>query len=160
MPLVPLAAVFAGGVALAPVVASPVAWIAWAAAGLLGAVLALLARPAAAAPAVLVAVAAVGAVRALVLPLPADHVGRLELPRASRVEGRLAGEPTRWTAERARLSLEVERVDDEPRSGRLQLTAYGVLPRADCRTAHRAGRATATGRSGSGIPERSTTAST
>jgi competence protein ComEC len=128
MPLVPLAAVFAGGVALAPVVTSPVAWIAWAAAGLLGAVLALLARPAAAAPAVLVAVAAVGAVRALVLPLPADHVGRLELPRASRIEGRLAGEPTRWTAERARLSLEVERVDDEPRSGRVQLTAYGVLP--------------------------------
>jgi competence protein ComEC len=128
MPLVPLAAMFAGGVALAPALASPAAWIAWAGAGLLGAVLALLARPAAATAAALVAVAALGALRALVLPLPTDHVGRLELPRTARLEGRLAGEPTRWTAERARLSLEVERVDGEPHSGRVQLTAYGALP--------------------------------
>ena len=128
MPLVPLAAAFAGGVALTPVVAGPTVWIACVGAGLVGAVLALLARPGAATVAVLVAVAALGALRALVLPLPADHVGRLEFPRVARIEGRLAGEPTRWTAERARLLLEVERVDGEARSGRVQLTAYGLTP--------------------------------
>jgi competence protein ComEC len=128
MPLVPLAAAFAGGVALTPVVAGPTVWIAWVGAGLIGAVLALLARPGAATAAVLVAVAALGALRALVLPLPADHVGRLEFPRVARLEGRVAGEPTRWTAERARMLLEVERVDGEARSGRVQLTAYGLTP--------------------------------
>jgi competence protein ComEC len=128
MPLVPLAAAFAGGVALTPVIPAPAAWAAWAGAGLLAALLALLARPAVATALVLVAVAALGAVRALVLPLPVDHVGRLPLPRASVIEGRLVREPTRWTAERARLLLDVDRVDGEAHSGRLQLTAYGVIP--------------------------------
>ena len=107
-------------------VAAPTVWVAWAGAGLLGTALALLARPGAATAAALVAVAALGAGRALVSPLPADHVGRLALPRVSRLEGRLAGEPTRWTAERARLLLEVERVARPFRA--VQLTAYGVTP--------------------------------
>ena len=128
MPLVPLAAAFAGGIALTPSIPARAAWVAWVGAGLLGAMLALLARPALATVAVLVAVAALGAMRALVLPLPADHVGNLTLPRAASVEGRLAREPTRWTAERGRLLLEVERVDGEPSSGRVQLTVYGEMP--------------------------------
>jgi len=127
-PLVPLATAFAGGIATAPAATLPAACAVWALAAAGGAALAALARPAAASGALLVAVAAVGALRALAVPLPADHVARLALPTAARVEGRLADEPVRWSADRTRLLLDVERVDDEPRSGTVQLTAYGPAP--------------------------------
>ena len=137
MPLVPLAAAFAGGVALTPVVAAPTVWVAWAGAGLLG--------------------TAAGAARSPRRPPPWPRSSRWprwapggrgvaaarrprrppRAPRVARLEGRLAGEPTRWTAERARLLLEVERVDGETRSGRVQLTAYGVDTAVDRRAAHR-----------------------
>ena len=127
-PLLPLATAFAGGIATAPAATLPAACAVWALAAAGGAALAALARPAAASGALLVAVAAVGALRALAVPLPADHVARLALPTTARVEGRLAGEPVRWSADRTRLLLDVERVDDEPRSGTVQLTAYGPPP--------------------------------
>ena len=128
VPLVPLAAAFAGGVAAAPVATLVAGWTLCMLAAAAGAALVALARPAAATAAVLLAVAALGALRALALPPPADHVARLSLPLAARVEGRLVDEPTRWTAERARLLVEVHRVAGEPRSGLVQLTAYGAIP--------------------------------
>jgi competence protein ComEC len=127
-PMMPLAAAFAGGVAAAPIATLASAWTVWVLAMATGGALLVRARPAAATAAALLAVATLGALRALALPPPDDHVSRLPLPITARVEARLAGEPTRWTAERARLLVEVERVDGEPRSGTLQLTAYGSLP--------------------------------
>jgi competence protein ComEC len=93
-----------------------------------GGVLVALARPAVATVAALLAVGAVGALRGTEPPVAADHVSRLALPRSARVEARLVDEPTRWTAERARLMVEVERVDGEARTGAVQLTAYGPTP--------------------------------
>ena len=78
--------------------------------------------------AAVVAVTALGALRGTEYPLPADHVGRLALPRLARVEGRLAGEPTRWAPDRTRLLIDVERVDGAPVSGRIQAALYGVSP--------------------------------
>jgi competence protein ComEC len=127
-PAVPLAVAFAGGIAAASAVTAAVAWTLWALATVLGAALIGRARPAAATLALLLAVATLGMLRALALPAAADHVGRLGVPRVARVEARVAEQPTRWTAERARLLLEVERIDDEPRSGALPITAYGPIP--------------------------------
>ena len=126
-PLVPLAAAFAGGVAAAPVAMPAATWGLWALAWATGVALLIRARPTGATAVTLLAVAALGALRAMPPPAPGDDVSRLSLPRPARVEGRLAGEPTRWTPERARLLVDVDRVDGEPRSGRLQLTAYGPL---------------------------------
>jgi competence protein ComEC len=128
VPAVPLAAAFAGGIATAPIVTLGGAWTLWMLAAAAGAASVALARPAAATAAVLLAVGALGAVRGLVLPPPAGHVSRLPMPQTAWVQARLVEEPIRWTAERARLLVEVERVGDEPRSGTLQLTAYGPLP--------------------------------
>jgi competence protein ComEC len=77
---------------------------------------------------VLLAVWAVGVLRGSTPTAPAHHVSRLPVPREVRVEARLIDEPTRWTAERARLRVETQRIDGEPHSGQLQLTAYGSLP--------------------------------
>jgi competence protein ComEC len=126
--MMPLAAAFAGGVAAAPVATLVPAWTLWALATAAGAGLLAWARPTAAAGAALLAVATLGTLRALALPAAADHVSRLPLPQPARLEARLADEPTRWTPERARLLLEVERVDGAPRSGTVQLTAYGPMP--------------------------------
>jgi competence protein ComEC len=128
VPVVPLAVAFAGGIAAAPAATLPLAWAVWTLAMATGGALVGLARPAVTTAAVLVAVVALGALRALGLPAPVDDVSRLPLPRTARVQARLLDEPTRWTAERARLLVEVERVDGEPASGTLQLTAYGPLP--------------------------------
>ena len=127
-PLVPLAVAFGGGIAAAPLASLGGAWALWAVAAAAGGALLMLARPLAATAAVLLAVGTVGVLRGLAPPAPADHVSRLAVPRTARVEARLADEPTRWTGERARLLVEVERIDGEPRSGELQLTAYGPLP--------------------------------
>jgi competence protein ComEC len=67
-------------------------------------------------------------VRALPPELPADDVSRLALPLTARVEGRLAAAPVRWSPDRSRLLLDVERVDGEPRSGRISVAAYGPAP--------------------------------
>jgi competence protein ComEC len=79
--------------------------------------------------ALLVAVAALGALRLAPVPLPADHVARLELPAAAVLEGRLAEEPVRWAPDRARILLEVEAIHREgerrPAQGRVQLALYG-----------------------------------
>src|SRR5437899_4016551 len=70
-----------------------------------------------------------GALRATPAPLPPDHVGRLPLPAtAARVEARLAADPIAWAPERARLALDVERVDGVPRTGRISLGLYGPPP--------------------------------
>lgn len=70
------------------------------------------------------AVGALGVLRPADPPLPADHVGRLSLPRAARLEGRLVAEPTRFAPDRARALLTVERVDGETRSGAVLLGLY------------------------------------
>lgn len=127
-PVVPLAVAFGSGIATAPVATFAGAWAVWAVATGLGGALLALARPVAAAGSVLLAVAAVGALRAIPPPAPADHVSRLDLPRTARVEGKLQEEPTRWTADRARLLVEADRIEGAPRSGTVQLTAYGALP--------------------------------
>jgi competence protein ComEC len=128
LPVVPLAIAFAAGIALAAVIPIAVAWTLWSV-GLagVGGLLALERARWAWVP-LLAGVAALGAARAGELPLPADHVARLVLPRPATVVGRLAGEPTRLSADRQRLLLDVEHVDGEPRSGRVQITAYGPGP--------------------------------
>jgi competence protein ComEC len=132
---VPVAVVFAGGIAAAPLATPALATTAWALATATGAGGLAFARPLVAAGAVAVAVASVGALRGLAPPAPADDVSRLEMPRTARVEGRLVEEPLAYksappqqTAERTRLLLDVERIDGEPRSGMVQLTAYGATP--------------------------------
>ncbi len=127
-PLVPLAAAFGAGLAAAPSLTLAAACAAWALAAAAGLGLVALARPRAASGGLLVAVAALGALRGLAAPPPVDDVARLALPRTARVEGRLADEPLGWTAERTRLVVAVERVDGQPRSGTIQLTAYGAAP--------------------------------
>jgi competence protein ComEC len=127
-PAVPLALAFGGGLAAAPVATLAGAWAVWAVAAAGGGALLGFARPRSATVAVLVAVAAVGTLRGLGSPAPANHVSRLDLPRAARLEARLVEEPTRWTADRARLLVEADRIEGAPRSGAVQLTAYGPLP--------------------------------
>ncbi len=127
-PIAPLAVAFAVGIAIASVTAAEVFVIA----GLV-AVVACLAflvsgRAMASAAVLLLGVVSAGALRGTEAPLPPDHVGRLALPQTLRVEGRLAAEPRAWAPDRARLLLDTERVDDLPRSGLIQVTAYGVLP--------------------------------
>jgi competence protein ComEC len=126
-PLAPLAVALAGGIAASPWTPPWAAWAAWAGALMGGASLAALGRPGPAAAFVLVGFAAAGALRAEPAPPARDHVARLRLPAAVRLEGRLAAEPARLGAERARLLVEVERVGGEPRSGRVPVTVYGPL---------------------------------
>ena len=128
VPLVPLAVAFGAGMVVAPMATVAAAGTACAVAVAAGGVLVALARPVVATVAVLLAVGAVGALRGSEPLVAADHVSRLALPRSARVEARLVDEPTRWTSERARLMVEVERVDGEPRAGAVQLTAYGPTP--------------------------------
>ena len=127
-PLVPPALAFGAGIALAPLVPGALAWAAWLAALVATAALLAGGRPAWAAAPFLVGVVAVGALRGAEPPLAPDHVGRLALPRAARVEGRVVAEPVRWAADRARLLLEVERADGRAVSGRVQVTVYGEVP--------------------------------
>ena len=128
MPFVPVAAGFAAGIASAPWARADVAWAAWITASVACATLLALGRRSWAAWALLVGVTAAGALRGAEPALAPDHVARLELPRLARVEGRLAAAPVRLAADRARLLIETERVDDAPRSGRVQATVYGEPP--------------------------------
>jgi competence protein ComEC len=128
MPLAPVAVAFAAGIALTPWIAPRAAW-ALVAAGLAATVLVLVLGQAAHALApLLAAIAMLGALRATPAPLPPDHVGRLPLPATARVEARLAADPIAWAPARARLALDVERVDGVPRTGRISLGLYGPPP--------------------------------
>ena len=99
MPLAPLAAAFATGIALAPWLSERPAWALGIAAVALTTLVLIAGRPAHATVPLLAAVAALGAVRALPAPLAADHVARLALPLTARIEGRLAAAPLRWAAD-------------------------------------------------------------
>jgi competence protein ComEC len=128
MPLAPVAAAFATGIAVAPWVGTRPAWALGTAAAALAAILLVAGTPAHATVPLLAAVVALGALRAQPGPLPADHVGRLTLPLTARVEGRLAAAPRRWAPERSRLLVDVERVDGATRSGRISVAVYGPAP--------------------------------
>src|SRR5437773_154675 len=128
MPAAPVALAFASGIAIAPWAHPDVAWTAWLASLAIAGALLLAGRTASAAAPLLVGVVAVGAVHGIEPPLPRDHIARLELPRIARVDARLAAEPVRWAPDRLRLLIDVERVDDVPRSGRVQVAVYGVPP--------------------------------
>lgn len=128
VPLVPLAAAFAGGIAAAPLAGGPLALAACAATVLAGGALVALAWPLAATAVALLAVGAVGALRASEPPPAVDHVSGLAVPLSAPIEARLLDEPLAWTADRARLLVEVERVQGEQRSGVVQLAVYGPRP--------------------------------
>lgn len=128
MPLAPLAMAFATGIALAPWVAARPAWALAIAAVALTTLVLVAGRPAHATAPLLAAVVALGAVRAMPPPLPADHVGRFEMPAVARVEGRVAAAPLQWAPDRSRLVVDVDRVDDTPRSGRIAVAIYGPAP--------------------------------
>src|SRR2546421_362557 len=128
MPAAPVALAFASGIAIAPWTHPDVAWTAWLASLAIAGALLLAGRTASAAAPLLAGVVAVGAVHGIEPPLPQDHSAPLELPRIARVDARLAAEPVRWAPDRLRLLIDVERVDDVPRSGRVQVAVYGVPP--------------------------------
>ena len=130
LPLVPLALAFAAGIAASAWVPGWAAWSAWAAASAI--VVVAITAPSLggrvlvggtiSAVCILVAVGALGTLRAAPAPLAPDHIARLALPVQAEVVGRLAVSPTAAPG-RVRLLVDVELVDGERRSGRLQLTA-------------------------------------
>jgi competence protein ComEC len=128
VPIVPIAAAFAAGVAASaavpPLMAAGCAVIAIASA----LAFAALGRLGPSMAGLLVATAALGALRAMPPPLPADHVSRLALPASATVEGALVGDPIALGPDRTRVLLEVREVDGLPRSGRALLTVYGTPP--------------------------------
>ena len=146
MPLLPLTLAFAAGIAASDWTRGVFVWALWLVALSGGALLLVLGRRGAVAVLLLPGVAALGALRAMALPLSADDVAALALPRAATVTGRVDGAPVSFAPDRTRLVLEVEQMDEAPRSGRLQVTLYGEVPaltegqcvRADVRM-HRAG---------------------
>jgi competence protein ComEC len=127
-PLAPVAAAFGAGIAIASLAALEVFLVAWLVAAVACLAFLMGGRTRTAAVALLLGVVAAGGLRGREAPLPPDHVGNLPLPQTLRVEGRLAAEPRRWAPDRARLLVDTERVDDAPRLGLIQVTAYGVLP--------------------------------
>jgi len=133
-PLVPLAGATALGIATSAWIATP-AWSLLCAGalalGLTSLALALGATRLATAGLLLLAVL-LGVVRAISDPLPADHIARVAFgPRVS-VEGRLAEEPVRWSADRTRLVIDLDGLRDgldlRTVSGRIQVTLYGETP--------------------------------
>ena len=133
-PLVPLAGATALGIATSAWIATP-AWSLLCAGalalGLTSLALALGATRLATAGLLLLAVL-LGVVRAISDPLPADHIARVAFgPRVS-VEGRLAEEPVRWSADRTRLLIDLDGLRDgldlRTFSGRIQVTLYGETP--------------------------------
>jgi len=132
--LVPLAGATALGIATSAWIATP-AWSLLCAGalalGLTSLALALGATRLATAGLLLLAVL-LGVVRAISDPLPADHIARVAFgPRVS-VEGRLAEEPVRWSADRTRLLIDLDGLRDgldlRTVSGRIQVTLYGETP--------------------------------
>ena len=127
-PLAPVAVAFGTGLVISFLAVPAVFMAAWFLA--VAACLACLAvgRIVPAAIALLLGVVAAGGLRGEDAPLAPDHVRHLGLPRALRVEGRLAAEPRRWAPDRARLLLDTERAANTSVSGLVQVTTYGVLP--------------------------------
>src|SRR5437867_9079157 len=128
VPVAPLAVAFLIGVAASGWVPVSVAGPVLAIALVWGTSLLVLGRLTPATACLLAGLAALGAIRASPARLPDDHIGRLDVPAVAQVTGRLAAEPIAFAAERTRLLLDVERVGDEPRSGRLPVTLYGAAP--------------------------------
>ena len=124
-PLVPVAIAFGVGITVAGRAPLAVVWSVSLVALVVATLLLVMGRLALAAALLLGVVAAVGALRAAPLPLAANHVARLALPRLATVTARVDDEPTRFAPDRTRLALEVDGVDDTPRSGRLHVTLYG-----------------------------------
>ena len=127
MPLAPVAIAFATGIALAPWTSPRVAWALGTAAVALTTLALAAGRASDATAPLLVALGALGVLHAQPGPLAAEHVGRLPLPLAAHVEGRVADTPSRWAVDRTRLLLDVERVDGAVRSGLVSLAVYGSL---------------------------------
>ena len=127
-PLVPVAVALGAGIAVAGWAPLAVVWSVSLVALVVAALLLVLGRVAIAGALLLGVVAGVGALRAAPLPLAADHVARLALPRLATVTARVEDEPIRFAPDRTRLALEVDGVDEERRSGRLQVTLYGESP--------------------------------
>ena len=127
-PLAPVAVAFGTGLVISFLAVPAVFMAAWLLA--VAACFACLAvgRIVPAAIALLLGVVAAGGLRGEDAPLAPDHVRHLGLPRALRVEGRLAAEPRRWAPDRARLLLDTERAANTSVSGLVQVTTYGVLP--------------------------------
>jgi competence protein ComEC len=119
---------FGAGIGTASLVPASVAWTLWSTSLVGVAGLVALDRARWAWVPLLIGVISLGMARAADLPLVPDHVARLALPRQAHLSGRVAGEPTRYAADRLRVLLDVERVDGAPRSGRLQLSVYGMAP--------------------------------
>src|SRR5262245_53881953 len=128
MPLVPIALAFATGIALVDSLPLRALWPLAAVGLAAGAIALAVGRRGLAAAILLLAVAAVGALRAAPVPLPADHIAGLELPRPAVVTGRIGAEPTMLAPDRTRLILDVEAIDQTPRSGRMHVTLYGEAP--------------------------------
>jgi len=128
LPLAPLAVAFAAGIALAPWIPPHAMWAVLAAALAASVLVLVLGQAVHALVPLLAAIAMLGALRATPAPLPPDHVGRLPLPITARVEARLAAEPIVWAPDRARLALDVERVDGVVRTGRILIGLYGPPP--------------------------------
>src|SRR5437867_646922 len=130
-PLLPLAAAFAVGIYSSSWAAVPTPWLLGAGGLLLllAAVALALGGDRVATVGLLALASALGALRAASDPLPADHIARAALGPLVSVEGRLAEEPVRWTADRTRLLIDVDGLRDgldlRPASGRLQVTLYG-----------------------------------
>lgn len=127
-PLLPVAVAFGVGIAMAGTMTLARSWAVALGSLVLVAPAVALGRRAAATVLLLVAVAAMGTLRAAPLPLPADHVAHLPLPRSVTLTGRLAGEPTVFAPDRRRLELAVERVDGVGHSGRVHVTLNGRPP--------------------------------
>jgi competence protein ComEC len=131
-PLLPPAAAFTAGIGAAAWIVLPTPHLLAAAAVVLP-VAALASRrfPRAALVLVLAGVALLGALRAAGSPVPDDHLVRRVLVGTQALEGRLAEEPVRWTADRTRLLLDVEALhagpERVPATGRVQITVYGEL---------------------------------
>lgn len=124
MPLVPLAIALAVGIAIAPLLAGATAWVSWLGASAIAFAGIVTRRLAPAGMAVVGAVIALGALRATPAPHAPDHIARLPLPIQAGVTGRITATPLPAPG-RVRLVVDVEQIDDERRSGRLQLIAYG-----------------------------------
>jgi competence protein ComEC len=132
-PLLLPAVAFASGIAATSWLHVPSrALVGGGAALLLVALLASTRRPGVGLTLVLAGAVVLGALRAAPPALPTDHLTRHRWDGPLALEARLAQEPVRWTADRTRLLLDVEAVQDgpgrRPASGRVQLTVYGELP--------------------------------
>jgi competence protein ComEC len=133
-PLAPAAIAWTLGVALSPAAALPASSLVSATGlALSAAALALRGRRHREATGLLLAaVALLGALRALPLPPPADDLAALGLPRRLVLEGRVAEEPRRWSAERQRVLVEATGVREgrtwRAATGLVQLTVHGEAP--------------------------------